>query len=273
MSSEYEYLVESQWAGWWGGYGEEHVLANHLERRAAEGWRLAKVERGIYLWFWYIPRTKLLYFWERERTLRGSRVEELANRVEEETRRTSHNAPSVKPAPASTVPDSSTDEIETIEIAFPGDSVPRTSPIDFESDTPFDETYLERLGYENLKPSECRWEPGSTLVWQAFREHFKNELEKLGEQGWELIEPFEDYDEDGYLVNATDRFVFEELDEGDPSTTVFSGAEFQMQKRSETEKQVTTPQTVAQPVEPHAYLGAEDTGLCAVCGKSQHDAR
>ena len=93
MSSEYEYLVESQWAGWGGGFGAEQVLDNHLERRAAMGWRLAKVEHAIFLWMWFIPRYKLVYFWERERTLRGSRVEELANRVEEETRRASHNAP------------------------------------------------------------------------------------------------------------------------------------------------------------------------------------
>ncbi len=75
----FEYVVDSQWAGWWGGYGAEHLLAREVNERAADGWRLHDVEAKSFLWFgftvwppalpfWFIGwayRTKLLYFFER----------------------------------------------------------------------------------------------------------------------------------------------------------------------------------------------------------------
>lgn len=61
----YEYAVESQWAGWWGGYGSEHLLVRRLNEYADRGWHLIAVERIRAFWWWMIPRPKLLYVFER----------------------------------------------------------------------------------------------------------------------------------------------------------------------------------------------------------------
>ena len=81
MSPEqgWEYVADSQWAGWWGGYGAEHLLDNEMNERAANGWRLHAVDVKTFLWFgftvwppafplWFVGwalRTKLLYIFER----------------------------------------------------------------------------------------------------------------------------------------------------------------------------------------------------------------
>ena len=47
----FEYVADSQWAGWWGGYGAEHLLAREINERAADGWRLHTSEAKGFLWF------------------------------------------------------------------------------------------------------------------------------------------------------------------------------------------------------------------------------
>ena len=72
-SAEYEYVVDSQWAGWWGGYGAERLLENEINKRANEGWRLIRTESQSFLWWglgivplWIVAkRTKILYIYER----------------------------------------------------------------------------------------------------------------------------------------------------------------------------------------------------------------
>ena len=72
-SVEYEYAVDSQWAGWWGGYGAERLLENEINKRASEGWRLIRTESKSFVWFglaivplWIVAkRTKILYIYER----------------------------------------------------------------------------------------------------------------------------------------------------------------------------------------------------------------
>ena len=72
-STEYEYAVDSQWAGWWGGYGAERLLENQINQRASEGWRLIRTESKRFLWFglaivpffFVAMRYKLLYIFER----------------------------------------------------------------------------------------------------------------------------------------------------------------------------------------------------------------
>jgi hypothetical protein len=61
----YEYLMESDWAGWFGGYGAESVKCERLNRRGQEGWRLVRSESKLFLWMCFLPRVKLLYVWER----------------------------------------------------------------------------------------------------------------------------------------------------------------------------------------------------------------
>ena len=36
-----EYLVESKWTGYWGGWGSEGDIAGIMNARASEGWRLS----------------------------------------------------------------------------------------------------------------------------------------------------------------------------------------------------------------------------------------
>ena len=72
-SAEYEYAVDSQWAGWWGGFGAERLLQNEINQRASEGWRLIRTDARPFLWFGLsiVPfffigrRTKILYIFER----------------------------------------------------------------------------------------------------------------------------------------------------------------------------------------------------------------
>lgn len=61
----FEYMAESQWAGWFSRYGSEHLITHTLNMIANDGWRLVQVERFWALWFWLIPRPKLLYVFER----------------------------------------------------------------------------------------------------------------------------------------------------------------------------------------------------------------
>ena len=71
---KYEYLVHSQWAGWWGGYGSEPLLQREITLRAAQGWRLASTKTDKFMWFgvsvWppaiIAFRTRVLYVFERE---------------------------------------------------------------------------------------------------------------------------------------------------------------------------------------------------------------
>lgn len=66
-----EYLVESKWTGWFGGFGSEGDIAAIMNRRGQEGWRLVRTEAERFAWMWmpWFLRVKLLMVWERPRTL------------------------------------------------------------------------------------------------------------------------------------------------------------------------------------------------------------
>ena len=64
----YEYNVRSKWAGWFGGWGSEGDVAAIMDETATHGWRLVRTESIHALWFWFIPRPKLLFVFERERS-------------------------------------------------------------------------------------------------------------------------------------------------------------------------------------------------------------
>jgi len=59
------YRVEQQWAGWWGGFGGNGTISGKLNELAADGWQLVDSRSHIRLWFWIIPRPKLLLFFEK----------------------------------------------------------------------------------------------------------------------------------------------------------------------------------------------------------------
>lgn len=60
-----EYIVESKWTGWFGGWGSETDIASIMTLRSTTGWRLVRTESKPFAWFWCIPRVKLLMVWER----------------------------------------------------------------------------------------------------------------------------------------------------------------------------------------------------------------
>jgi hypothetical protein len=63
-----EYHAESKWCGFFGGWGSEQDIATLINRYAAEGWRLASTKNIHALWFWLLPRPKLLLLFERQRS-------------------------------------------------------------------------------------------------------------------------------------------------------------------------------------------------------------
>ena len=71
-TQEFEYIADSQWAGFWGGYGAERLLSNEINKRAQDGWRLTAVQAQKFWWFgipWILQRrAKLVYIFEREKT-------------------------------------------------------------------------------------------------------------------------------------------------------------------------------------------------------------
>lgn len=60
-----EYLVESKWTGFLGGWGSEADIAKRMNYHTREGWELIRTESKLFLWFWFVPRVKLLMIWGR----------------------------------------------------------------------------------------------------------------------------------------------------------------------------------------------------------------
>ncbi len=119
-----------------------------------------------------------------------------------------------------------------IHVPFPPDSVPSTNPVDINSDAPFTFDYLNAVepGLD-VEPGMRSWEWGATIVWTAWRDYFWDVLQALVASGWELAEPFEQYDSDGLLVDAEDHFLFDEPPEQSPDSSgklVFDAATFRM---------------------------------------------
>ena len=63
------YKVVSKWCGWFGGWGSESNIKDLLEAstpRSGQGWRLVRSESGIFAWWWFVPRRKILFVFEAE---------------------------------------------------------------------------------------------------------------------------------------------------------------------------------------------------------------
>ncbi len=63
----YEYHVISKWTGWFGGWGSESDIAQMMTELAGAGWRLVRSENALFAWWWFYPRRKVLFVFERER--------------------------------------------------------------------------------------------------------------------------------------------------------------------------------------------------------------
>ena len=58
------YKVISKWCGWFGGWGSEKDIAEMLATEVGEGGRLIRSESALFLWWWLIPRRKVLLIFE-----------------------------------------------------------------------------------------------------------------------------------------------------------------------------------------------------------------
>lgn len=67
----FEYRVESKWSGWAGGWGSESDIAGIMNGFAGQGWRLISTKNVHALWFWIVPRPKLLMVFERQVPIAG----------------------------------------------------------------------------------------------------------------------------------------------------------------------------------------------------------
>ena len=63
--AQHLYRVSSRWCGWFGGWGSEGDIARHIETMATGGYRLVRTESRLALWYWFVPRVKTLFVYER----------------------------------------------------------------------------------------------------------------------------------------------------------------------------------------------------------------
>ena len=61
-----EYHLEQWWTGFWGGWGNTGELQERINNLAAQGFRVVDFESTRALWFWLVPRPKLLIVFERQ---------------------------------------------------------------------------------------------------------------------------------------------------------------------------------------------------------------
>lgn len=125
-------------------------------------------------------------------------------------------------------------ETKTFVVPLPEGSPANQALIDSSSpDKIFPRDLFAALGYD-MKADQLRWTLGSlnrglTYIWDSHKDYFLERLNDLGREGWELGETWERIDESGFLVNAADRFEFENVTTGGSRQvsgrpTLFGGA-------------------------------------------------
>lgn len=129
-------------------------------------------------------------------------------------------------------------ETKLFIIPFP-DGAPATRVVfDPKKNQPFSDDYLRSIGsYSKKTPDFVRrsWKSGVTYTWDAYKDYFLDRINELGQEGWELSEPFEHpIDANGWLANPNDRFEHEavmvEGAFGKVRRLKFSGARFRMRR-------------------------------------------
>ena len=64
--AEYRYRTTSMWCGWFGGWGSEGDISQHIQESADQGYRLVRTESQHAFWLWFVPRIKTLFIFEKE---------------------------------------------------------------------------------------------------------------------------------------------------------------------------------------------------------------
>ena len=54
------------WCGWFGGFGPNEAIQEHLQGRTVGDLRLVQSKIVIRLWCWIIPRPRMLFIYERQ---------------------------------------------------------------------------------------------------------------------------------------------------------------------------------------------------------------
>ena len=100
----YEYKTITKWAGWCGGWGSEDGIAGIFNEEARAGWRLVRSESMRLFWWWFLPRPKMLFIFERARPATriptaARLVRELAPRPPAQPEREAATIPAATDAP------------------------------------------------------------------------------------------------------------------------------------------------------------------------------
>jgi len=116
-------------------------------------------------------------------------------------------------SPASPSGHKAVHETKTFVIPFPEPSTIRTLKLDRNAEYPFPKWYMERIGFKGIRDWERSWRYGLTHIWDNCKANVLERINELGAEGWELAEPFERVDGNGWLVQPDDRFETEWVEE------------------------------------------------------------
>lgn len=93
-----------------------------------------------------------------------------------------------------------------------------STPVDPRSEQPWPRRIIQLAIGPNVgarlsdHPAHRSWNGGLTYIWGHFKVfHLAETLNDLGREGWSLVEPIEVTDGDGWLIDAADRFGFEDV--------------------------------------------------------------
>ena len=126
-------------------------------------------------------------------------------------------------------------EIKVFVIPFPEGSPPTWYFWKPGAGEPFSEEYLRAIGDRKVNEYHKWWDRGVTLTWNAYKDYFLERLNELGQQGWDLAEPFEHpVDSNGWLARPNYRFEVESVQVdglfGKVERRRFKGARFLMRR-------------------------------------------
>ena len=134
-------------------------------------------------------------------------------------------------------------ETKVFVIPFPPGSPPTSFLFRRGSSEPFTDAYLRSIGRRDLgglfdynrRYILRQWAEGVTSTWNRYKDYFLERINELGQEGWELAEPFEHpVGPGGCLARPSDRFQVETVNIqgmfGNTERLRLAGARFLMRR-------------------------------------------